>query len=61
MAQIVRMKFDKIRGVTCDKELGSWTVRLNGHYIIDFKFWNEAKSEAKARNVAMRLQKALAD
>lgn len=39
--------------LTCDREVGSWTVRLNGHYIWDT--W----SEAKARRLTMKLSAAL--
>ena len=43
-----------MRIVTCEKELGAWTIRVNGHYVGEF--W----SEAKARRFAMRLADALA-
>ena len=39
--------------VTVEKELGTWTVRLNGHFIADF--W----LEAEARRLAMNIEKAL--
>lgn len=39
--------------VTCDKELGRWTIRVNGHFIVDF--WREAT----ARRMAMKLAEAL--
>jgi hypothetical protein len=39
--------------VTCEKEIGRWTVRLNGLYITDF--W----SEVRARRVAMKLAAAI--
>lgn len=40
-------------GVTCEKELGTWTVRLNGVFVADF--W----TEVKARRLADNLRKAL--
>lgn len=39
--------------VSCDKEIGKWTVRVNGVYIADF--W----SETRARRLAMNLASAL--
>jgi len=47
--------------ITCQKELGEWTIRVNGHYIMSFqngmflKYYNETK----AREVTMRLTAAL--
>lgn len=41
--------------VTCEKEFGSWTIRLNGLFIANF--W----SEKKARRFAMNLIKVLKD
>ena len=37
----------------CERELGTWTVRINGHFIIDF--W----SERKARRLTMKLMSVL--
>ena len=39
--------------IECKKELGSWTVRINGIFIADFL------REVKARRLAERLQIAL--
>lgn len=39
--------------VTCEKELGTWTIRVNGRYVGEF--WGEAK----ARRFAMSLADAL--
>lgn len=39
--------------VTCAKEIGRWTIRVNGRFVADF--WREAL----ARRIAMRLANAL--
>jgi len=41
--------------IICEREIGMWTVRVNGTFIADF-FW---RGEARARRLAMNLQKAL--
>lgn len=41
--------------VECKKELGSWTVRVNGIFVADFPWWREGR----ARRLAMNLQIAL--
>ncbi len=40
--------------VSCEKELGTWTVRMNGVFIFQ-SVW-----ESTARRLAMNLQKAIA-
>lgn len=39
--------------VTCEKEFGTWTVRLDGIHVADF--WREVN----ARRIADRIAKAL--
>lgn len=39
--------------VTCMKELGRWTIRINGHFVADF--WRESL----ARRIAMRMNDAI--
>ena len=41
--------------VTCEKELGTWTVRLDGKFVADF--W----SEKKARRLTYYLVRALGE
>ena len=41
--------------VDCEKELGRWTVRADGHYIMDFPWWRRWQ----AFRLAHRLQKLL--
>ena len=38
----------------CEKEFGEWVVRLDGNFIMGFRF------ERKARAVAMNINEALA-
>lgn len=39
--------------ITCEKEMGGWTIRVNGIFVADF--WREKV----ARRIAMRLADAL--
>ena len=41
--------------VTCERELGRWTVRINGSFIADFSIWRELA----ARRLAMNLERAM--
>lgn len=41
---------------TVKLEMRSWTVRLDGHFIADFKWWN---AEAKAYRLANYIERAL--
>lgn len=42
--------------ITCNIELGSWTIRVNGYVVQEFRGWS---AEKHARRVAMNLGIAL--
>lgn len=45
--------------VTCAKELGTYTIRINGHFVCDFQpitfFYSAEKAERDAYATAIRL------
>lgn len=51
-----------VEGVECRREGESgWVVRVDGFWIVGFKYFlSDGKSEAQARDVAMRLQEVFA-
>jgi len=53
MPEVLHVAFKRPEGVTCEHELGRWTIRVNGLFLIDF--WRETP----ARRLAMRLQHVL--
>jgi hypothetical protein len=47
--------------VAVGKELGEWTIRVNGCFVISFKngWWSDTKARADAHELAVRLNYAL--
>lgn len=45
--------------ISCSKEFGIWTVRVNGCFIVDFPYWNTTKAERDARRTVIKLAQAL--
>lgn len=46
--------------ISCEKELGEWTIRVNGIFIISFEngIWSDKKAKARALETAWRLRNA---
>lgn len=41
--------------IDCDLEFGRWTVRADGHFVIDFPWWRRGRAYA----MAFRLRKII--